>query len=240
MSSRCLKPTLLPSTIRRTLPPRLCAVLGVGFVVYDGLGATGASLGGDLLVLVSALSWGAYAVFSLPLLSRRSPPLTVASYPILLDGVVLLALAAPQLATVEWTEVRWWAWAGFAYSTLLSSAFAFVAWQVGSRGWGGQDARLPLRGHAGRGLFERGTLRGLAGSRQDRRGAPHPVRGVPGPPLAGLLAVSRGASLRVGPPTIHFRTGFRGREAARGPLDLAHATPSIFPESHGFAGSGAR
>lgn len=105
-------------------------VLGVVLVVYDGLGAAGASLGGDLLVLVSALSWGAYAVLSLPLLSRRSP-LTVAAYPMLLGGVVLLALAAPQLAAVDWAGVRWRAWAGFAYSTLLSSAFAFVAWQIG-------------------------------------------------------------------------------------------------------------
>lgn len=48
----------------------LIALLGVGLVVYDGLGQAGASLLGDLLVLLSALSWGAYAVLSLPMLSR--------------------------------------------------------------------------------------------------------------------------------------------------------------------------
>jgi drug/metabolite transporter (DMT)-like permease len=110
----------------------LLALIGVGFVVGEGLDSSAASLPGDLLVLVSAVSWGGYAVLSLPLL-RRYPPLSVAAYPMLLGGLVLMTLASVQgsLASVDWGTVGARAWAGAAYSTLLSSAFAFAAWQLG-------------------------------------------------------------------------------------------------------------
>jgi len=49
------------------------AIAGVALVVGGGLGSEEASLGGDLLVCVSAFSWGAYAVLSLPILRRLDP-----------------------------------------------------------------------------------------------------------------------------------------------------------------------
>jgi len=106
------------------------ALIGVGFVVREGPSSPGASLPGDLLVLVSALSLGAYTVLSLPLL-RRYPPLSVAAYPMLIGGVALVPLASADLASMDWGAVGARAWAGAAYSTVLASAFAFVAWQRG-------------------------------------------------------------------------------------------------------------
>ena len=41
------------------------ALLGVGVIVYRGLGDSGASLQGDLLVMGAAACWGSYAVLSL-------------------------------------------------------------------------------------------------------------------------------------------------------------------------------
>ena len=49
------------------------AIAGVALVVGGGLGSGEASLGGDLLVCVSAFSWGAYTVLSLPVLRRLDP-----------------------------------------------------------------------------------------------------------------------------------------------------------------------
>src|SRR5215211_4833611 len=40
------------------------SILGVGIVFYEGLGAEGTSLLGDLLILVTAIGFGAYAVLS--------------------------------------------------------------------------------------------------------------------------------------------------------------------------------
>jgi drug/metabolite transporter (DMT)-like permease len=48
------------------------SILGVGIVFYEGLGAEGASLVGDCLVLLAAMGFRAYTVLSIPVLERRS------------------------------------------------------------------------------------------------------------------------------------------------------------------------
>ena len=68
------------------------AIAGVAIVVGGGLGSEGTSVGGDLLVCLSAFSWGAYAVLSLPVL-RRLDPLAVAGWTLLLGGLAALPLA---------------------------------------------------------------------------------------------------------------------------------------------------
>jgi drug/metabolite transporter (DMT)-like permease len=45
--------------------------------------------------------------------------------------VALVPLASADLASMDWGAVGARAWAGAAYSTVLASAFAFVAWQRG-------------------------------------------------------------------------------------------------------------
>ncbi len=107
------------------------SVLGVGIVVYDGLGAQdGASLTGDLLVLLASLCVGAYTVLSMPLLVQH-PPLAVATYPTLFASPFALLLAAPSLPGLEWGSVTPAAWATVGYSAALATAFAFAAWQRG-------------------------------------------------------------------------------------------------------------
>ena len=77
------------------------AFLGVGVVVYGGLGGGGTSLLGDLLVVVATVCWGSYAVLSLPLLGRHSP-LTVAAYTMLFGGIGTVPLALPGLVGGGW------------------------------------------------------------------------------------------------------------------------------------------
>jgi drug/metabolite transporter (DMT)-like permease len=106
------------------------ALLGVGVIVYRGLGDSGASLSGDLLVMGAAACWGSYAVLSLPLLKRYSP-LAVAAYSMLFGGVAVLPLASLQLPGMEWGAVSLGGWGAFAYSALLVAAFGFTFWQRG-------------------------------------------------------------------------------------------------------------
>ncbi|MGI8910583.1 MAG: DMT family transporter [Rubrobacteraceae bacterium] len=106
------------------------AFLGVGVIVYGGLGASGTSLTGDLLVVGATVCWSCYAVFSLPLL-RRLQPLTVAAYTMLFGGLAAAILAVPFFARVEWTDVGGGAWISVLYSTILVAAFGFAAWQRG-------------------------------------------------------------------------------------------------------------
>jgi drug/metabolite transporter (DMT)-like permease len=115
----------------------LClAVAGVALVVRDGLGSPEATLGGDLLVCLSAFSWGAYAVLSMPVL-RRHDALVVAAWTLLLGGLAATPTAvvgfpglSEPLSAVDWGAVNVGAWLAVLYSTVLASAFAIAAWQV--------------------------------------------------------------------------------------------------------------
>ena len=106
------------------------AFLGVGVVVYGGLGGGGTSLEGDLLVVIATMCWGSYAVLSLPLL-RKHPPLVVAAFTMLFGGLAVAPFALPGFMSAEWGEVGRGAWEAVAYSTLLVAAFGFYAWQRG-------------------------------------------------------------------------------------------------------------
>ncbi len=106
------------------------ALLGVGVIVYRGLGASGTSLPGDLLVMGAAACWGSYAVISLPLL-RRYSPLAVAAYTMLFGGLAVLPLASLGLSRMDWGAVSAGGWAAAAYSALLVAAFGFTSWQRG-------------------------------------------------------------------------------------------------------------
>jgi drug/metabolite transporter (DMT)-like permease len=112
------------------------AIGGVALVVGGGPGSRGASVGGDLLVCLSAFSWGAYAVLSMPVL-RRLDPLVVGGWTMLLGGAAVLPLAfrgypglSEPLSSVGWGSAGAAAWAAAAYSTVLCSAFAIGAWQA--------------------------------------------------------------------------------------------------------------
>jgi drug/metabolite transporter (DMT)-like permease len=107
------------------------SIVGVGVVFREGLvGAEGASVLGDLLILVAAITVGAYTVFSMRLLERHSP-LAVATYPMLFGAPLVLLLASPDLAGLRWGGVGGGAWAAIAFSVVFATAFAFSAWQRG-------------------------------------------------------------------------------------------------------------
>ncbi len=116
-------------TWRGILGLALC-VVGVGVVVFEGLGAKGESLIGDLAVLGAAVCVGAYSVVSMPLLERHSP-LAVATYPIVFSVPFLLLLSLPQALSLEWRSVDAGPWAAVGYSAVFATVFAFSAWQRG-------------------------------------------------------------------------------------------------------------
>jgi drug/metabolite transporter (DMT)-like permease len=116
-------------TVRGVLGVLLC-IAGIGAVFYEGLGAEGTSLTGDLLVLVAAVCVGTYTVFSIPMLARHSP-LEVATYPILFGGPLVLLVSSPYLVGFDWTSVGGGVWAAVAYAAVFATAFTFAAWQRG-------------------------------------------------------------------------------------------------------------
>jgi drug/metabolite transporter (DMT)-like permease len=107
------------------------AFLGISVVVYGGLGGSGSSLTGNLLVLGATVCWGSYTVLSLPLL-KKYPPLVVAAYTMLFGGLAALPFALPGLLSMGWDAMNVGVWAAVAYSTILVAAFGFFAWQRGA------------------------------------------------------------------------------------------------------------
>jgi drug/metabolite transporter (DMT)-like permease len=117
--------------------PRLGGVVGVGLcltgvalIVYGGLSFGGTSLVGDALILGAAVFWGSYTVLSLFLL-RRYSPLALATYVMLLGGLVAFPLSAFDFGRLDPAALDGSVVFAAAYSSLLSSAFGFAAW-----GWG--------------------------------------------------------------------------------------------------------
>lgn len=118
--------------------PTLRGIIGVGIafmgiivVVYGGLGGSGSSLEGNLLVLGATVCWGSYTVLSLPLLAKYSP-LVVAAYTMLFGGLAALPFALPGFPSVDLEAMSVGVWAALAYSTVLVAAFGFFAWQRGA------------------------------------------------------------------------------------------------------------
>ena len=106
----------------------LLAMVGVGVIVYGGLGS--GSLTGDLLVAGAAICWGSYTAFSIILL-RNYSPLAVAAYTMLIAGLAVSPFASFELVRMEWGAVSVGAWAAAAYSAFVVAAFGFAAWQRG-------------------------------------------------------------------------------------------------------------
>jgi len=106
------------------------SILGVGVIFYEGLRLEGASLIGDLLVLLAAMGFGAYTVLSMRVLVRYSP-LAVATYPILFGAPLVLLVSVPFFTRLEWEGVGMGAWAAVVFSAVFATAFAFSAWQTG-------------------------------------------------------------------------------------------------------------
>jgi len=107
------------------------SILGVGVIFYEGLRLEGASLIGDLLVLLlAAVGFGAYTVLSMRALVRYSP-LAAATFPILFGAPLVLLLSDPFFTRLEWEGVGMGAWAAVVLSAIFATAFAFSAWQTG-------------------------------------------------------------------------------------------------------------
>jgi drug/metabolite transporter (DMT)-like permease len=106
------------------------SILGVGVIFYEGLGLEGASLIGDLLVLLAAMGFGAYTVLSMRVLVRYSP-LAVATYPILFGAPLVLLVSVPFFTRLEWEGLGVGPWAAVVFSAVFATAFAFSAWQTG-------------------------------------------------------------------------------------------------------------
>lgn len=104
--------------------------LGLYLVISQQAGGfhlSGASLRGDLMVLIGNVFWAFYTVFSKPLLERMSP-LKFSTLTLAAGAIVYLLYAIPELKRVDWTGVPAASWLSMAYSGLFAIVLGYVFW----------------------------------------------------------------------------------------------------------------
>ena len=114
----------------------LLSTLGVAVVVLAGEGEidfSGDVFLGNVLMLVGAVLWALYTVFSRPALARGAAPLGLAFFSVLVAFPVLAALGLANVEATAWAEVDGWTWAALAFSGGLSTGLAYYLWNLAVR-----------------------------------------------------------------------------------------------------------
>jgi drug/metabolite transporter (DMT)-like permease len=97
------------------------------YLVVAGGGQRGASLAGDLLVVLAMFSWALYTVGSRSLLTRHSP-LVVTGYTMAIGSLLYAPFGVPSLARLDWSSVSVAGWIGLAYSAVFALGIAYLIW----------------------------------------------------------------------------------------------------------------
>lgn len=105
------------------------ATVGSALVItkgeYDFLQA--GSLGGNLLILLTAVSWAVYSVYGKKLLGRYTVN-TLITYTTVIGTVSLLPFTAGELAEGRSFSLTWLGWANLLYLGGLASVYGYMAW----------------------------------------------------------------------------------------------------------------
>lgn len=97
------------------------------------------SLAGDMMALGCAVTWALYTIYGQPLFKTYSA-FKVTTLTMAMGAVPLVVLAVPSLLQQNWEAVSGPAWAGLAYSTLMSIALGYVIYYTSVGLLGGRRA----------------------------------------------------------------------------------------------------
>jgi drug/metabolite transporter (DMT)-like permease len=105
------------------------SIAGIYFVVGRGASFGGATLGGDLLVMISVACWTTYTLGAARLLKRHSP-LYVTGMTMAIGAVPYVLLASPQILRMNWAGVSPWTWTALVLSALLALCLSYLIWYM--------------------------------------------------------------------------------------------------------------
>ncbi|MGH7560007.1 MAG: DMT family transporter, partial [Gemmatimonadales bacterium] len=123
--------------------------VGVGLVVAaKGVQFSGASVAGDLIVLVAMLCWAGYTL-GVRQAGSGLDPLHVTSFTTLAGTPGLLILGAPGLVRADWASVGLVGWLAIAYAAFLAIVVAYYLYNgsvqvLGSSGTALYNCLVPL------------------------------------------------------------------------------------------------
>ena len=99
---------------------------GVGLVASGASGGFSGDVGGDVLALLAAATWGAYAVAIAPLM-RRYSPFRISALVLALGWIPLAACGLPQVLDQEWS-FDWATWTGFGFAVVGPLFLTNILW----------------------------------------------------------------------------------------------------------------
>lgn len=111
-----------------------CSISGIALIVVGAgreLSLASTHLLGTLLILASQAGYAYYTVFSRQLLARYSS-YQVTAYLMVITSAMLLAVSAPDVAGVRWSEVPVVAWASVLFSGILALCVGNFLWIWGT------------------------------------------------------------------------------------------------------------
>jgi drug/metabolite transporter (DMT)-like permease len=105
------------------------SVLGIYIVVGRGASFGGATLAGDLLVMVSVVCWSVYTLGAGRLIRRHSP-LYVTGMTMAIGAVPYVCLALPALVSMDWGRPAAWTWIALVLSAIFALGVAYLIWYI--------------------------------------------------------------------------------------------------------------
>lgn len=105
------------------------SVTGIYVVVGRGASFGGATVTGDLLVMISVACWTMYTLGGGHLIKRHSP-LYVTGMSMAIGAVPYALLALPQIVRMDWAAVSAWTWTALVLSALLALCLSYLIWYM--------------------------------------------------------------------------------------------------------------
>lgn len=108
-------------------------LFGIALVVVgrgDSISLGSTTVRGDLLMIVASVLWSIYTVGGRAPIAKYGP-LRVTAWTLWVGTPVVVLLGLPDIAALDLRAVSGGAWAGVAYSGLLSIALAYLLWYRG-------------------------------------------------------------------------------------------------------------
>ncbi len=90
----------------------------------------GATLRGDLLILMATLCWSVYTLTIRPMM-RHYSPLAVTGFSTLMGTIPLVLIAIPFMVKFKWGDVSAAAWLALVFSGVFGIALAYIFWNFG-------------------------------------------------------------------------------------------------------------
>jgi drug/metabolite transporter (DMT)-like permease len=100
--------------------------VGVALIALAGGGNISAGLGGDLLAVALAFTWGCYTVTIAPMM-RRYSPFRISALVLAVGWIPLALISIPQLARQQF-DFGWKGWLGFGYAVVGPLFLTNILW----------------------------------------------------------------------------------------------------------------